>query len=171
MAFIEPITGQSKSFSGDNGVFNISNSVGEIAANYWSDIQLVQYFIRRIYTINKLGKNNFIWRMTEATRNDLDNLPNPNKDFKDLTKTEKWIRHFQIDGTLANMFPMMATGRIQRGKYKNEAEFSEPIYILNLIFKRSLKAHGITDWTGFIFQDSFVPSLLKEQLRWNVRGE
>ncbi len=173
MAFIEPIKGESRNFSLDNGVFNISNAVGANAANYWSDIQLIQYLIHIIYDFNKkTGVENWDmwnWKITEETRKDLADLPDPNKDFKALTKTAKWIRHFQEDGKL-NGLSISVTSRVERGRYRKEAEFYETIYALNYMFKTSLMRVGVNDWTGYLFTDSFAPSLMKEQLRWNLEG-
>ena len=169
MAFFEPMGTDSIAFGSDNAVFNVSRPVGSNADNFWSDIMLVQYLIHIIYDINKItGKD---WSMTAATRADLDDLPDPNKDFKALTKTAKWIKHFQTDGVLMNSMPIIATGRVERGHYKKDDEFDKTIYALNFIFKRSAISIGHKDWTGFALDDKFLPHLLRAQLVSNVQQE
>lgn len=151
----------------------VSHSVGAAASNWWTDIMLVQYFIRNIYFANeRIGEIN-IWSMTAATRADMPDLPDPQKDYKALKKTAKWIRNFQIDATSVNSFPLVADGRVDVGESINEGfgptEKLKTIHYLNVIYQNSMAKIGIEDWFTWAINDPALPSQVKVQLMHNHR--
>lgn len=149
--------------------YNVSHPVGDNAQNYWTDIMLVQYFIRTIYLLNSNGGN--YWTISPTSRNDIKDLPDPHRDFKALRKTAKWIKYFQIDGTLHNFgCAMIANGRVEPLKrgYANATGMHQPIFMLNMIYRNSLSELGISDWKKYSMSDASMPATLKTQLRRNL---
>lgn len=149
----------------DETIFNVSFPVGANADNWWTDIMLVQYFIRIIYLLNTSAGSS--WKLSKVSLSELGNLPDPHKDFKALTKTAKWIRFFQIDATLENGYPMIANGRVEKGK-TGSSDFSRPIYLLNMVYKVSLMDFGIDDWHNYALNDASMPEMLKTQLKSRI---
>lgn len=145
--------------------FNVSHTVGDNAANYWTDIMLVQYFIRVIYLMNNNGAH--AWTLSPTSKNDMGDLPDPHKDFKALFKTAKWIKYFQIDGTLHNGTPMIANGRVEPRTEKSTPGMIQPINMLNIIYRNSLYSTGI-DWKKYAMEDASMPSVLRTQLKRNL---
>jgi hypothetical protein len=145
--------------------YNVSHPVGDNAANYWTDIMLVQYFIRTIYFLNNNGGKS--WVLSPTSKNDIKDLPDPHKDFKALQKTAKWIRYFQIDGTLHNRTPMMASGRVEP-MTQLVGPTLQPIACLNMVYRNSLGELGF-DWKKYSMEDASMPQMLRTQLKRNLR--
>jgi hypothetical protein len=143
--------------------FNVSHSVGDNANNYWTDIMLVQYFIRFVYLLNDNGGG--FWTLSPTTKNDMKDLPDPHKDFKALSKTAKWIRYFQIDGTLHNAHPMVANGRVEPMSDPTLAQ--QTIGELNGLYQAELSKMGF-DWKKYAMEDAGMPQMLKTQLKRNL---
>lgn len=154
---------------GEHILFYVTHAVGANADNWWTDIMLVQYFIRNIYQLNGDGSLN-IWQMTAATRSELGDLPDPHKDFKNLKKTTKWIRNFQIDGILLNSSSTIADGRVDPAFGLWDGAVLYTIHRLNLVFRNSLANAGIEDWYPWTMGDPGLPTLVKAELRANAFG-
>jgi len=161
MAFYQSIQDQEPGFY-LNGIFNISHSVGANAANYWSDIQLVQLLIRGIY-IHALQASTGEWGIVAKRREasgELRDLPDPNKDFKALTKTAKWISNFQTDCRLR------VNERVER-----QFGINSTIWYLNINYKDTLEPLGIEFWNDYLLGDPTMPNILRNQLLSNDEGK
>jgi hypothetical protein len=146
--------------------YNVSHPVGDNAQNYWTDIMLVQYFIRTIYQLNSNGGR--CWTISPTSRNDIKDLPDPHRDFKALQKTAKWIKYFQIDGTLHNLdCGMTANGRVEpiNRWYSRTTGMHQPVWMLNMIYRNSLSQFGVDDWRKYAMNDASMPATLKSQLK------
>ena len=146
--------------------FNVSHAVGQNAANWWTDIMLVQYFIRNIYQVNGRDGAVNIWQMTEVSREGLTDLPDPHTDYKALAKTAKWIKNFQIDAILMNSFSLHADGRVDPGVGGGLLSTGDlyTIYVMNQTYQNSLANIGIDDWYGWAMGDPGLPQSVKAQL-------
>ncbi len=153
----------------DNGskkIFNIGHPVGAGSANWWTDIQLVQYFIFYIYSLNNNGSSTN-WKATPLTAQEWQDLPNPNVDFKALAKTQRWIRRFQSDGVKKGT-PIKIDGRVDliRGVHPTRSMKNYTIHVLNWTFETALKQwQGINNYVEWALNDTNMPQMLKSQLR------
>lgn len=167
MAFLQHLLNYEPEFYLPN-IFNVSHSVGENAANYWTDIQLVQLFIKGIY-VHALQAPGGGWGMVAKRRDasgDFRDLPDPNKDFKALTKTAKWIRNFQTDMNEVNGYRVPVNGRAERSFGLNST-----IWDLNLVYRDTLKPLGIEIWDDYFLSDPAMPNILRTQLLTNNEGK
>jgi hypothetical protein len=146
-------------------MFLVTYAVGQNANNWWTDIMLVQYFIRNIYQINSREGGSNVWSMTSVSRNEIYDLPDPHKDFRNLKKTAKWIRYFQADATLLNGIPMINDGRVDA--YSIVAAGGTTVYaihLLNIVFQFSCQNVGLEDWETYVLGDPALPDMARGQL-------
>lgn len=167
MAFVQHLLNDDPKFYLPN-IFCVSHSVGENAANYWTDIQLVQLFIKGIY-IHALQTPSGGWGGVAKRREssgDFRDLPDPNKDFKALTKTARWIRNFQTDLNEVTGYRVPVNGRVERSFGLNPT-----IWDLNLVYKDTLQPLGVEFWDDYFLVDPAMPSALRNQLISNNEGK
>ena len=156
MAFIERISEIDR--------FNVTHAAGRGAPNWWTDSMLVQYLINKIYMLSWDGGSGFDPRLTEGEFND---LPDPNKDFKSLKKTERWIRRFQTDAT-ATGYMLVIDGRADRarGSITPHARTLFTMQGLNdfteTLFRAKKDVQG--EWVPVALNDPLMPAILRGQL-------
>jgi hypothetical protein len=152
------------SFSNED-VFMVTDAVGEIARNWWTDIQLVQYLIGSIYIYANEDAGDWKQKMTSG---ELKNLPDPNKDFKRLKKTADLIRRFQQDCHKESQ-KVLIDGRIDRARMAISSKSNTPytILIANDYFGSAVQAsQGVDDWQKWALNDDpDMPKLLKAELQ------
>lgn len=162
MAFIEKLhfdVGNPKK------ILNVTHAVGCAAANWWTDIQLVQYFIFHIYSISNNGGSK--WKATPLSPAEWQDLPNPSKDYRALAKTERWIRRFQNDNSGKGV-PIKVDGRVDviRGMHPTKSGKNYTIHVLNWTFESALRDwQKVEDHVEWALNDSEMPQMLKGQLR------
>ncbi len=165
MAFIQRM--QLAEDEDESDLLMVSHSVGANAANWWTDIQLVQYLIGSIYFFAEDGAGDWSEKMTKK---ELDNLPDPNKEYKSLTKTANLIRRFQTDSVKQGA-KVYVDGVIDRAK-SVKSSISKTYYtilLMNYYFSSAVNASQITDnWIQWTLDDPELPKLLKAQLQTNV---
>jgi hypothetical protein len=96
-------------------------------------------------------------------------LPNPHLDFKELKKTERWIRRFQNDG-LGKGIKMKSDGRVDhiKGFHSTKSGNNYTIHVLNWTFEGVIKDwQGVDDHLEWALKDPNMPQMLKGQLRTN----
>lgn len=154
MAFIEK--------HGDYERFNVSHAAGAGAANYWTDIMLVQYLISQIYLLAWDGSTGFDPRLSESEFND---LPDPKKDFKNLKKTERWIRRFQKDAGETG-YTLVVDGRVDRARGLTSAMTLYTMQGLNDFGERMFRAKRDVqgEWIPVALNDPAMPPMLRGQL-------
>lgn len=163
MAFIERLHFDNPS---NRRIFNVSESVGAQAANWWTDIQLVQYFIFYIYSVCNSGGSNK-WNTNPLKSEEWGDLPNPNVDFKALKKTERWIRRFQDDG-IQKGIKITSDGRVDliKGIHSTKSGNNYTIHVLNWTFESVMRDwQGVNDYIDWALKDPNMPQMLKGQLR------
>lgn len=161
MAFIQIVT---NSEGNEFESFMVSDSVGANAANWWTDIQLVQYLIGFIYIYS--SKGGCMWKQT-MTSAELANLPNPHTDFKRLSKTADLIRRFQTDA-MKQGDRVFVDGRIDRalGLTSSLSKTSYAILLANDYFGDCISVtQGREDYVQWSMnEDPDMPDMLKGQL-------
>lgn len=162
MAFIQTVQFSEES---TEDIMMVSDSVGANAANWWTDIQLAQYMIGLIYIFGQEGGTLWTRSMTEA---EIKQLPDPNVDFKKLSKTAALIKRFQDDVNLQGEATVYADGRIDRarGLVSSITGTHYTILIANYYFSDVIKntqgAESALDWA---LNDADMPAMLKGQLQ------
>lgn len=145
--------------------FLIDHAVGKNVANWWSDIQVVQYLIRRIYMLNYGESNAGCWNVSEVTKNDMADLPYPPTDFRNLKKTTKWIEYFQADALLYNGFLISNDGVVNAISYKQfGGRKPYTIYLLNVVLQESFKSIHAANYADYILQDPVLGNFARAQL-------
>ena len=162
MAFIERL-------QLDNGsveIFNVSHPIGAGAANFWTDIMLVQYLIRKIYLMNEFDGASLFGPLI---REMLSDLPDPHTDFKALKKTERWIRRYQNDRQITGV-KVAADGRVDspRGFVPTNSGDNYTIHLLNQDFSFLARKTGHVNPLEDALTDPAMPAMLKGQLRTNL---
>jgi|SRR6266567_3782858 len=149
--------------------FNLSHTVGKNASNYWTDIQVVQYFIMTIY-MQASGAG--VWR-TPIGASDRSDLPFPSRDYKDLKKTERWIRKFQSDAISGNGDNLVVDGLVAPAP-QLKSRLTGRLYcitMLNEYFRITLGELGILDPYSFaLADDPLFPPLAKGELIASFSG-
>lgn len=143
-------------------VFNVSHAVGANAANWWTDIMFVQYFVCYIYSLGNAGNG---WNV-ELSTDELIDLPDPNVDFKNLKKTTRWIQRFQSD-VVKQGGKLHIDGRVDRsrGLLTPRTQSFFTIIDLNLNFSGIVgESKQVEDPLAFALGDVFMPNLLKGEL-------
>lgn len=146
-------------------VLMVTDAVGANAANWWTDIQLVQYMIGSIYIYKSAGAGEWNQTMSEA---ELNALPDPHKDFKALKRTRDLIKRFQDDAVKQGI-PVHADGRIDRAYTVKSSITSTPYTILvaNYYMQSAVtESQGVENWIGWVVNDDpDLPALVKAQLQ------
>jgi hypothetical protein len=162
MAFIERLHFDVGS---DVEIFNVSHAVGAGAANFWTDIMLVQYFLKWIYLFNLIDGSRLFIGLTPDLVAD---LPDPNKDFKSLRKTEKWIRLYQQD-VLSSGGKVSLDGRVDRAKgFISSLGVGYSIHLMNQHYQFFVGNRGISNWQQWALSDPSMPEMLRGQLKTNL---
>jgi hypothetical protein len=164
MAFIQRIQ-FSEELEGD--VFMVTDSVGANGANWWTDIQLVQYLIGSIYIFANDGGCEWSQLMTQA---EINNLPDPHVEFKSLTKTTNLIKRFQ-DDAIKQGEKVFADGRVDRAKglTSSISKTHYTILVANYYFSNAvITTQGAEDPIQWALDDPDMPTMLKGQLQTHV---
>lgn len=159
MAFSQQSEGQE--------IFNVSHAVGAGAPNFWTDIMLVQTFIQFIY-----GGYYATGSIFDLTNNEFDDLPDPNKDFKNLKKTMKWIRRYQRDCSKNSQIQIVQDGRVDRmaGFYTPKTKSIYTILYLNWHFGDVREsADGNINWQDSFLENGNIPALLRGEIKASRR--
>ena len=142
----------------------VSFAVGAKAQNWWTDIQLVQYMIGSIYIYADEGKGEWKQRMSKA---DLAALPDPQRDYKALTRTSQLISRFQRDCGKQGMAAHV-DGRIDRASAWTTSRTKTPYAILlaNYFLSDAIKQEQgeDVDWIESVMYDPGLPVLVQAQL-------
>lgn len=147
----------------------VSYSVGASSANWWTDIQLVQYLISYIYSFADF--NGATEWQQKMSKNELDNLPNPNNDFKKLSKTTALIKRFQEDTNVQGKFKVYPDGRIDRtnGDLSSITKTTYTIDAANYYFDQLVRnTLGVDNSVEWALKDTYMPTMLKGQLLTNL---
>jgi hypothetical protein len=149
-------------------IFMVSDSVGANAANWWTDIQLMQYLIGSIYIYANDGGTDWAFTMSQ---DEINNLPDPNKDFKKLNRTAELIQRFQVEVNLQGKFTVFADGRADRarGLKSSVSNTYYTIHVANHYFASVITTtQGAENWQGWALNDPDMPAMLKGQLLTNL---
>lgn len=160
MAYIQPVE---PSLDEPFELMLVSHSVGANASNYWTDIQLVQLLIGWIYDYASRGVGDWKQKMTAA---ELQALPDPNTEFKALSKTSTLIKRFQTDAAKQGIF-LYPDGRVDPMNSWRSSISNTPytIYIANDFFESAIRnGEGVNDPVQWLLDDFFTPETLKGQL-------
>lgn len=146
-----------------------THAVGKNSANFWADIQMVQYLIRTVYQLNAFGiygeGSAGCWNVSEVTKNDIYDLPNPPTDYRNLKKTIKWIEYFQADALLHNNFYILNDGKVPAVDYKLFGYGKHyTIHLLNIVVQQSYKSIGFEDYAQYMLDDPGLGSFAKAQI-------
>lgn len=144
-------------------VLMVSHAVGKNAANYWTDIQLVQYMIGKIYFFKRDEKGDWKHPMTAG---ELAALPNPAVDFKALDRTTKLIARFQSDAK--KELPVTVDGRVDPAvtAIASITKTAYTILVANFYLQSAMEAvFGTgTDWIGAVLSDDDLPPGCRAQI-------
>lgn len=158
---------------GDGGDYDfmlISDSVGANAANWWTDIQLVQYLIGNVYDYAAKGAGNWQVKLSES---ELGAFPDPNKDYKALRRTAALIKRFQED-CVKQGIAVYPDGRVDRARTAKSSITKSPYTILvaNMYFESAIwYGEQSDDPVEWALNDWFMPDMLKGQLRKSMENE
>ena len=133
---------------------NVSYSVGAGGKNYWTDIMAVQFLIRKVYLDDY--ENRWTKPISLAERID---IPDPFEHFKELKKTERWIRRFQKDSN-----HKVIDGRVNRAEghmYRDGNGDRFIIWKLNEVYS---DVSGYNGTMENVLNWSTIPPLLKAEL-------
>ena len=166
MAYIQPVERELDDESYE--LMMVSHAVGANASNYWTDIQLVQYLIGWIYDFASRGVGDWKQKMSES---ELQSLPDPNTDFKALSRTATLIKRFQTDSGKQGI-PLYADGRVDPANGWRASISNTPytIIIANDFFESAVWEGEGSDPVDYVLNDFFAPATLKAQLI-KTRGE
>jgi hypothetical protein len=145
-------------------ILMVSYAVGANAANWWTDIQLIQYMIGSIYFYCADGQGE--WKQS-MSRGELAALPDPQKDFKALKRTADLISRFQRDAAKQGIVAHV-DGRVDPTKVTTSSRTKTPytILIANYFLSSALKQlHGEeVDWIEMVMFDQDLPVQVQAQL-------
>ena len=160
MAYIQPVERELDDESYE--LMMVSHAVGANANNYWTDIQLVQYLIGWIYDFASRGVGEWKQKMTDS---ELQSLPDPNTDFKALSRTAALIRRFQEDSGKQGI-RLYADGRVDPAIGWRASISNTPytIIIANDFFESAVWDGEGSDPVDYLLNDFFAPDTLKGQL-------
>jgi hypothetical protein len=158
MAYLQPVEREDESYE----LMMVSHAVGANANNYWTDIQLVQYLIGWVYDSASRGVGDWKQKMTPS---ELQSLPDPNTDFKALSRTAALIKRFQEDSTKQGI-RLYADGRVDPALGWRSSISSTPytIIIANDFFESAIWEGEGSDPVDYLLNDFFAPDTLKGQL-------
>jgi hypothetical protein len=140
----------------------VSHAVGANASNFWTDIQLVQYLIGWIYDFASRGIGDWKQKMTDS---ELQSLPDPNTDFKALSRTAALIKRFQEDSVKQGI-RLHADGRVDPAIGWRSSISNTPytIIVANDFFESAIWESEGGDAVDHLLNDFFAPDTLKGQL-------
>lgn len=146
----------------DVELLNVTRSVGASGANFWTDIMLVQSLIGGIYSYNYARGNAY-----SVSKQELKDLPDPNTDYRNSKKTEKWVRKFQNDASKSVGRSIVKDGRVDRlvGASTPITHSIYTIALLNNVYGATMETvFGVEDWQDDLLSDGNYPALMRGEI-------